>query len=399
MEAGVLIAAGLRVPCAPAGEPGCVRVGGTPGVTLRPLSFRERSAILRHALLDGDPVRPAASGILTLSASGDLRSEDATLLEIAALLLAGAQQEAPPFAEALRLAQVRTGLSGAELEMLPARDVDGLAAPSDASDSASGWRRIVFAPLRDLTAEEVRDALAGRLLARCGAAASEDCGGEDASAQSTAGVRNPAHFAVPAAGRIEDVEATAKFGDGRASTPTALAMPVHAKWSATLPPAKRTAAVAADPQTEEQRTRAADGTMALGARRPSPSPDAPASWSAARSVATDSMQTAMHPSPQVWFDGTPGARTSPPGEPAPARRFGFSADDPAVVAAAQTWPLLSWVPQRTGAREARTDWSRQEAGAAVNGLAFAMRATAPAEDIAEALANLLNEEADLRGID
>jgi hypothetical protein len=138
---------------------------------LRPLRFGERSGIVGSAACDRSPLDAAAAGVLVTSVVSNSGALDSTVLEIAAMVLAGAQEDAPAFDEALGIAQRRTGLAAVEVEQLPARDVDRLALPAGGLEQASGWHRIVFAPERELTLDEIRNELAGKLLARSGAVA------------------------------------------------------------------------------------------------------------------------------------------------------------------------------------------------------------------------------------
>src|SRR4051794_629149 len=107
LEKGELTIAARRVPCCAAGSQGEVRLGGDAGTLLRPLTFAERTAIVGRAIAEDSPLEAVASGILLTSVIANLSALDPLVLEIAALVLAGADQEAPAFEEARRIAQLR----------------------------------------------------------------------------------------------------------------------------------------------------------------------------------------------------------------------------------------------------------------------------------------------------
>ena len=130
------------------------------------MTFAERTAIVGRAVAEDSPLEAVASGILLTSVIANLSAIDPLVLEIAALVLAGADQEAPAFGAASRIVQLRTGLDSEDVERLPAREVDRLAHLEDDAEPAPGWNRIVFAQQREWTLEEIRNELAGRILDR-----------------------------------------------------------------------------------------------------------------------------------------------------------------------------------------------------------------------------------------
>lgn len=142
-------------------------IGGRGGAVLRAVRFGERTAIVgRAAGEDSLPemVDSVATGILAaaLIRPGD---GDRIILEVAALALAGAHQPAPSFEE-IELLLGAAGWTPDRIIETAAADADHLGAAPDRSDD--GWTHLVFAEAgpdeRDL--ERVRTTWAGHLLER-----------------------------------------------------------------------------------------------------------------------------------------------------------------------------------------------------------------------------------------
>jgi hypothetical protein len=137
-----LIAGTIAIPVTEAGAHGELQTGG--GTILRPLTFGERSRSVGRSAIS---VPALCQGILQTAqvrAGGD----PPQILEVLALALAGADQEpVPPFAESVLRVARATGWSFAQIYDAEAAEIDRLAVylggPAEFPPDA-GWNRIVF---------------------------------------------------------------------------------------------------------------------------------------------------------------------------------------------------------------------------------------------------------------
>lgn len=152
------------VPVREAGSHGELQVGGSHGPILRPLTFGERSRVVTRAVGSPAALDILCAGMLQV-ALVQPGEADRFVQEILALQLAGADQDAPPFAETV-LQVART--AGWELQQVydaEAAEVDRLAIYLGGQPPDSGWTQIVFAS-SVATLTSVRQELAEQLLRR-----------------------------------------------------------------------------------------------------------------------------------------------------------------------------------------------------------------------------------------
>lgn len=152
------------VPVREAGSHGELQVGGPAGPVLRPLTFGERTRVVTRAAGSPAALDILCAGVLqaALLQPGEA---DRLVQEIVALAMAGADQDAPPFAETvLRVART----AGWELRQLydaEAAEVDRLAVYLGGRPPDSGWTQILFAG-NAVSLASVRQELAEQLLRR-----------------------------------------------------------------------------------------------------------------------------------------------------------------------------------------------------------------------------------------
>lgn len=255
---GEMVIGEVVVAIAPAGAGGEWQVGGVRGPTLRPLRFSERT---RLAALAATSLEPCASlGAAVALAATVVEGELAPLIrETAALLLCGARDGGPSFGEAaLRVARA-AGWDLAQITNAEATEIDRLAAALGLPPRETGWRRLVLGTAdADAALAAVRDHLADNLLARV--EASSDAGLDapgrvdglpETQPHAVAGVR-PWHddagaIRVPAATTTDRSEATeasssaiARSATPSTAQPTATVVASHA-W----PGSRREPAIAA----------------------------------------------------------------------------------------------------------------------------------------------------------
>lgn len=149
---GLLTVGGQTLLCAEADDSGRRRVGGDNGPLVRPLSFGVRSALVARA--SADPAPDAALRALVVTASmldaGEAPAAEAFLAAaVAALALSGAGEVDLPFALCRRLLSERGGLDDAVIARMAAADADrlALALSSGIGPAASrdgGWRQFVL---------------------------------------------------------------------------------------------------------------------------------------------------------------------------------------------------------------------------------------------------------------
>ena len=182
---GVAQLGSLSVPVAMAGPGGELRLGGESGVALRPLTFRERSRLVAHALASPHPRENLCAAVLQAATGGafDKKAEsgkfpvDLVVQEILALHLAGAETSETPaqpdtyVQEVLLLGQAG-GWELSQIEGLEAAEVDCLVhqlVPTEVEDD--DWRRFLLVPGVSSTSLEqelatLRTKLADNLLGR-----------------------------------------------------------------------------------------------------------------------------------------------------------------------------------------------------------------------------------------
>jgi hypothetical protein len=155
---------------------GGFRVGGPGGPVLRPIAFGERAEIVARAAASRAPDDTLAAGVLE-AARIEPGEGERLLLEVAALVLAGALDPGPPFDET-RGVLASIGWSVREIDAAAGSTADAtaLALTGDlpggvgASEPADGWTRFVFVEPEPTAGPEdlisLRSALAQNLLDR-----------------------------------------------------------------------------------------------------------------------------------------------------------------------------------------------------------------------------------------
>lgn len=223
---GELIVGTLVVPMTPDGAGGDWRVGGATGPVLRPLRFGERTRLSSLAVTSTEPQASLAAAIARASTVTD-GVVDATVREVAALLLSGARHPGESFGAVL----LRVGRAGGwgldQIADAPADEVDRLGrllhagqvrpkadlttdvaigtvpdrddggrhswGPASADANAvddDGWNRLVFDDGGGAASvAAVRDMLADNLLARVEDAGPNEAQVDDASDTGVRGVQ------------------------------------------------------------------------------------------------------------------------------------------------------------------------------------------------------------------
>ncbi len=153
------------IPVAVAGVRGELRVGGPGGPTLRPLTFGERDRAAAYAAMSSDARQELNAAILA-AATVRPGTGDPIVHEIVALVLAGAGiKDAPAFSEcALRIAQA-TGWDYRQLADGEAANIDRLALSLHRSESEA-WSRLVLAEDPAGEFDSIRAELIDNLLRR-----------------------------------------------------------------------------------------------------------------------------------------------------------------------------------------------------------------------------------------
>lgn len=182
---GELVIGPLVVPMTPDGAAGEWRVGGASGPLLRSLRYGERTRLAALAAASDDPRGAVAAAIARVATVSDGVVDD-VVREVAALILSGARDAGASFGQAL----LRVGRAGGwdltQLMDAPADEVDRLARmlgeppdrqvrlaanPTTAThqhdSEGGGWNRLVFDDGSGTSsANAIRDMLADNLLAR-----------------------------------------------------------------------------------------------------------------------------------------------------------------------------------------------------------------------------------------
>jgi len=358
---GEMVIGEVVVPFAPAGVGGEWQVGGVRGPTLRPLRFSERTRLSALAATSLEP--RACLGAAVARAATVVEGELAPLIrETAALLLCGARDGGPSFGEAVLRVARAAGWDLAQITNAEATEIDRLAAALGVPPQETGWRRLVLgAADADAALTAVRDHLADNLLARVEefSVAGLDTPGlvdglPETRPHAVASVRSRQDD--PDADRVPPVTATggsegtrpsggaiAPEGRPSISQPTATVVAAHA-W----PGSRREPAIAAPVATD----RRADAERAPRAAQP-----------VARLVASQ-----------------------------PADRLGLTAVA-AGLAPLRVPPLSAARAPASDARIVTTPIASDRTHAADLDL------DTVAPDVADAIASLLDEESDLRGLE
>jgi hypothetical protein len=138
----------------PAGPGGELRVGALRGPVVRPLAFGERTRTVVMAAALDDPVRAVAAAVLAAAATGPAdeawatagpvaSGEDGRVVEALAMALAGAGDDGPSFTDAL-LALVAAGWDPRVVAATEAAEVDRVAVRLGAGADEPAWQRLVF---------------------------------------------------------------------------------------------------------------------------------------------------------------------------------------------------------------------------------------------------------------
>jgi len=169
-EPGFAVIAGTRIAFRDAGLHGEIQIDAEDGLILRPLTYGERARILMR-MADAPNTVDAVCAAVLRAATVQTGVADRSVAEILALVLAGANADAPPFATTLLTVAGAAGWSLREIDDAAAEAIDQLALQLGATAETpdDGWNRIVL--MDDMTPtslDDVRRELAERLIARAG---------------------------------------------------------------------------------------------------------------------------------------------------------------------------------------------------------------------------------------
>ncbi|MBL0174645.1 MAG: hypothetical protein IPP94_05155 [Ignavibacteria bacterium] len=162
----------IVVPVGFSGSTGDVQVFPPAGPVLRPLSFGERYRVVERAAFAPDAagslLRSIVERATVVASRRELGDGERRVCEALALHLAGADSDAPCFADSMLLLAGTCGWSYDEIEHVEAARVDRLARRIQpaAGETGDGWNRVVFAPREATDVETIARALAMRLLER-----------------------------------------------------------------------------------------------------------------------------------------------------------------------------------------------------------------------------------------
>jgi hypothetical protein len=163
------------------------------GPMIRSLSFGERSRIVWSAAGSSQPRQSVCRGIVS-AATVEAGECDEMTLDVLSLALAGAALDAPSYTESVLLVAKACGWNPDELADMPAGEVDRIAMQLVAPREDSSWNRIVFASGGD-SLEGLRDELADNLLSRAAITSSSLLGTD--RKQAAAGDHTIASVGVP----------------------------------------------------------------------------------------------------------------------------------------------------------------------------------------------------------
>jgi hypothetical protein len=177
---GATFVAGTRLAMSAAAN-GAFRFGGAGGRVLRPLTFGERTELVSAAA--ALPAARDAVAAAILAASTLEHGEGAApLMETLAMWLAGAAFDGPDFMETALLVARAAGWRPHDLFTAQAREIDRLAVHLDEQRRAGEWKSLVFAEPPAETIDAVRARFADRLLRRSNAAVVEEESSEERAA-------------------------------------------------------------------------------------------------------------------------------------------------------------------------------------------------------------------------
>ena len=444
---GELIIGALTVPMIPDGAAGEWRVGGASGAVLRPLRFGERTRLSSLAAISTTPQASLAAAIARAATVADGAVDD-TVREVAALLLSGARHAGGAFGEVL----LRVGRAGGwgldQIVDAPADEVDRLARslgepsteqlsagasqvrlkaePTDtqfaeagsvgghswvpASAGANGvddggWNRLVFDDGGGAASvAAIRDMLADNLLARL---AEHERPAADSDAQPDVPLADssferedpgwPAALAVqsptPASESAQASPAPAAEGIGDESGPRPPAFPAEYAPQSTLSQRWFTRASRPGANVLED---VAPAHAGVGRADPGPTaspttiPEHETSWVPA-SAGTGPVEVEPNPTPSGVAAVVRERRSGPSASQAsPSDRLGLGVvRGPGGSLPVSGSPSFAWTPGTLRTMPAQPRES----------LAQPRSFDALAPDLADALAMLLHEEADLRGLE
>jgi hypothetical protein len=368
---GEMVIGGLVVPMAMEGAAAQWRLGGPAGPLLRALSYGERTRLCALAAISDNAHASLAAAVARAATVIDGDVED-VVRAVAALLLCGAREAGAPFSETLLRVARAGGWDLAHITDAPAADIDRLAAALGVAPADDGWRRLVFDDGQDPSSPAaVRDSLVDNLLARVDDRLTAPVEAEPEEAAAVSG--DAAVADMPESWRPSNA-AMALQGD--APRP---ALVVSERWSS------RAAARTVSPVNPSP----APG----GSRIPASAVTARAGGAAGVARAASSVPvrvsdlSAQHPA-APW--SATAARRPSPGFP---DRLGLSAASRADLA-----------PVARPASQTGAGWFGRSVSPPTPPASVPQRSEGPAPsqvaaDLADALADLLQDEADLRGVE
>jgi hypothetical protein len=404
-----------RVPLSDWGRDGALQVGGERGPVLRAPRFGQRSRVAWRALASADPRTALARGMLqaALERDGDA---DPLVLEIIALALAGADNTGGSFTETALLVARATGTAIGALDDLDAVEVDRLAVHLTPAAS-NEWRTFVLGELdaaSDIETRTIRDTLADRLLRRAEPTRVEE---PDAMRAHLAPLErmptvSTAHAPLPetpTALRSRADPSVAERSDHREPAPTRATTHVRA-------PADRAAAFGAPhvgdtgPHDVPAPARPAANVLARGVSLAAHGQGTRSQTPASAAIASMTVRPA--PLDNGGWRVDPSRRTVP-GSGAVSPVVVFSATTAASVAAGPALPKPIPVPAPVFAPATSTDAVRAfsagnpeshftsveaPAGVRLRDRAKLERAVVDFDEVADELAQRLDDEAALRGV-
>lgn len=173
VDGGELRIGGLVLPIAEAHPDGAVRLCPPSGPVFRPITFGERLRRVERASASVDPVESLCAAItacaMVSAGEAELSQTEREASQTLALVLAGADIEAPHFTDAMLLLGGNAGWRYDEIEKAEAARVDRLARrlePRTGEDDDDGWSRVVFSAPAPQPSGAIRRDLARRLLER-----------------------------------------------------------------------------------------------------------------------------------------------------------------------------------------------------------------------------------------
>lgn len=417
-EPGVAIIAGTRYAIRDVGTHGEIQLGAEDGIVLRPLTYGERARIVGR--LAGAPNTVDAVGAAVLRAATTRPgSGDQTVAEILALVLAGANADAPPFATTLLTVAGAAGWSLRDIDEADAETIDQLAMQLGAvvADPDDGWSRIVLVDDAQATSlDDVRRELAERLITRAGAVANVTTTPETSTAAQDQPLPTTlATIALPSTLRFDAVEHTVSQPDWTA-TPSLDSAPSAPELGGGQPSAPNSPGRQPPTLDTPRRLLGVTGTSnptpaqrvhqaATAEVRPKFRLLGSANRAAAAAPAMLPNESApVRPLNRVSYQPDAGAaqRSLNP-QPLPPKQPLNTAPALELVRAPQsatpiTLPTPSPAPVEATRLTGWNDAPADESAPAV-GPTLAQIATLVGDEVADALAALLDHEADLRGID